>query len=229
MKLLCLGTGAADWDPKQASAEASFRRLTAAMVNRDLMIDCGPCVYEFAETFGYDGLYRSVTSILVTHSHGDHFNAECFADLEMSVIAGARAKEFYFFALRPRLHAGNSTEKHCTRNRVEHQFKACVTAEEYVVKFNAAKLCEELACSGNTDSQAVVTHIHAESVGAIFARAEHCEKTVGKVKLLFGGLAARHIKGKSLCFYLFIYRKELAVFKSKLGTCHLGNGFVHKC
>ena len=79
MKLLCLGTGAADWDPKSASADPAFRRLTAALVNDDLMIDCGPCVHEFAETFGYDGLYRSVTSILVTHSHGDHFNADAAA------------------------------------------------------------------------------------------------------------------------------------------------------
>ena len=79
MKLLCLGTGAADWDPKLATADPAFRRLTAALVNRDLMIDCGPCVHEFARTFGYDGLYRAVTAILVTHSHGDHFNADAIA------------------------------------------------------------------------------------------------------------------------------------------------------
>ena len=79
MKLLCLGTGAADWNPKQASADPAFRRLTAALVNDDLMIDCGSCIHEFAETFGYTGLYRAVTSILVTHSHGDHFNADAIA------------------------------------------------------------------------------------------------------------------------------------------------------
>jgi len=79
MKLLCLGTGAADWDPKCAASDPAFRRLTAALVNRDLMIDCGPCVHEFAATFGYDGLYRRVTEILVTHSHGDHFNADAIA------------------------------------------------------------------------------------------------------------------------------------------------------
>ena len=79
MKLLSLGTGAADWDPKLASADASFRRLTAAMVNRDLMIDCGPCVHEFAQTFGYEGLWRDVQNIIITHSHGDHFNADAVA------------------------------------------------------------------------------------------------------------------------------------------------------
>ncbi len=79
MKLLCLGTGAADWDPRLATADPSFRRLTAARINEDLMIDCGSCVHEFAETFGYEGLYRSVTEILVTHSHGDHFDADAIA------------------------------------------------------------------------------------------------------------------------------------------------------
>lgn len=76
-----LGTGAADWDPKAASADPEFRRLTAAKVCDDLMIDCGPCVYEFASTFGYSGLYRGVKDILVTHSHDDHFNAEAISRL----------------------------------------------------------------------------------------------------------------------------------------------------
>ena len=79
MKLLCLGTGAADWDPRLASADPSFRRLTSALINRELMIDCGPCVHEFSETFGYEELYRDVTEIIVTHSHGDHFNADAVA------------------------------------------------------------------------------------------------------------------------------------------------------
>ena len=81
MKLLCLGTGAADWDPKLATSDPAFRRLTAALVNRDLMIDCGPCVHEFESTFGYNGLYRGVTEIIVTHSHGDHFNADAVAQI----------------------------------------------------------------------------------------------------------------------------------------------------
>ncbi|MBQ7982523.1 MAG: MBL fold metallo-hydrolase [Clostridia bacterium] len=87
MKLLCLGTGAADWDPKLATADPAFRRLTAALIGDDLMIDCGPCVYEFAETFGYPDLYRNVKAILVTHSHGDHFHAGNVARLAEEAAA----------------------------------------------------------------------------------------------------------------------------------------------
>ena len=79
--ILFLGTGAADWNPALASSDPAFRRLTAAKVNDDLMIDCGPCVFEFASTFGYDGLYRGVKDILVTHSHGDHFTPANIARL----------------------------------------------------------------------------------------------------------------------------------------------------
>ena len=87
MKLLCLGTGAADWDPRLASADPSFRRLTSALINRELMIDCGPCVHEFAETFGYEELYRDVTEIIVTHSHGDHFNADAVARVAKEAVS----------------------------------------------------------------------------------------------------------------------------------------------
>ncbi len=81
MKLHYIGTGAADWDPKAASADPAFRRLTCAKLNDDMMIDCGPCVFEFTETFGSPDLYKNVTAILVTHSHGDHFHADSIARL----------------------------------------------------------------------------------------------------------------------------------------------------
>lgn len=81
MKLHYLGTGAADWDPKNASDDPAFRRLTAAKINDNLMIDCGPCVFEFEKTFGYRNLYQSVTAILITHSHSDHFHADSIARL----------------------------------------------------------------------------------------------------------------------------------------------------
>lgn len=77
MKLHYIGTGAADWDPKAASADPEFRRWSASKLNEDLMIDCGPNVHEFTETFGYKDFYNSITAILITHSHGDHFNADC--------------------------------------------------------------------------------------------------------------------------------------------------------
>ena len=75
LQLRFLGTGAADWDPKQASADPAFRRLTAALLDSDLMIDCGPCVYEFLSTFSCPDLLKNIRDLLITHSHGDHYNA----------------------------------------------------------------------------------------------------------------------------------------------------------
>ncbi len=76
MELLFLGTGAADWDPALATADMNFRRYSAALLEGDLMIDCGPCVYEYEKTFGAEGLYRGVRTLLITHSHKDHFNRD---------------------------------------------------------------------------------------------------------------------------------------------------------
>lgn len=72
--LLFLGTGAADW--KIEHKGAGFRRNSAALLNRNLLIDCGKHIFDFASDF-YDGtLYDRVTDILVTHGHGDHFCKE---------------------------------------------------------------------------------------------------------------------------------------------------------
>ena len=76
LHLRFLGTGAADWDPRCASADPAFRRLTAALLSDDLMIDCGPCVYEFLSAFSCPALLRNVHDLLITHSHNDHFSAE---------------------------------------------------------------------------------------------------------------------------------------------------------
>ena len=52
MKLLFLGTGAADWDIKSPVREEGFRRFTSTLVDGILLIDPGPCVLEALDTFG---------------------------------------------------------------------------------------------------------------------------------------------------------------------------------
>ena len=74
--LLFLGTGAADWKMEHKQTHPDFRRCCAALVNDDLLIDCGPHIFDFAESCGRPDLYDRVTDILVTHSHSDHFRAE---------------------------------------------------------------------------------------------------------------------------------------------------------
>ncbi len=76
MKLTFLGTGAADWDIHAFSPDAPFRRFSGTLVNDDLMIDPGPHIFHFAEHNGTPDMFDNVKNIIVTHSHGDHFNAE---------------------------------------------------------------------------------------------------------------------------------------------------------
>lgn len=74
-KLLFLGTGADDWDITD-KANGFFRRKSAALLNDDLMIDCGPYVFDYAEDSGDAQLYTKVTDVLITHPHDDHYNRE---------------------------------------------------------------------------------------------------------------------------------------------------------
>lgn len=73
--LLFLGTGAADWKMEHKETYADFRRYSAALVNDDLLIDCGPHIFDFAQSIGREDLYDRVTDVLITHGHSDHFCA----------------------------------------------------------------------------------------------------------------------------------------------------------
>lgn len=79
-ELVFLGTGAADWSMEHKSA-GFFRRNSAALLNRDLMIDCGPHIFDFAESMHEKALYDTVTDVIITHSHSDHFCRESILTL----------------------------------------------------------------------------------------------------------------------------------------------------
>ena len=49
MKILFIGTGAADWVLKERKDNEFFRRLTAVRINENLMIDCSPDTIDFVE------------------------------------------------------------------------------------------------------------------------------------------------------------------------------------
>lgn len=68
--LLFLGTGAADWS--QPEKDGFFRRNAAALLNGTLLLDCGPMVWDYAET--HPGVLDDVTDVLVTHDHDDHLD-----------------------------------------------------------------------------------------------------------------------------------------------------------
>lgn len=73
-EILFLGTGAADWDINQR--DGFFRRNSAALINDDLMVDCGLHIFDFCECENKKDLYKNVTDIIVTHSHDDHVRAQ---------------------------------------------------------------------------------------------------------------------------------------------------------
>lgn len=72
-ELLFLGTGAADWDI--GHREGFFRRNAAALLNGNLLLDCGPHVWDYVHCKNGHALDK-VTDVLITHDHSDHFD-EC--------------------------------------------------------------------------------------------------------------------------------------------------------
>lgn len=70
MKLLFMGTGAADWGIKNRVRDDFFRRFTSIMINDDLMIDCNDETLDFIEKNSCDT--SNVKNLLITHTHEDH-------------------------------------------------------------------------------------------------------------------------------------------------------------
>ena len=76
-ELLFLGTGAADWlEPKPSG---KFRGYSSLLVDRHILIDCTHTAISKMEELGI-GL-DEVSDVLITHSHGDHFDKEAILKL----------------------------------------------------------------------------------------------------------------------------------------------------
>lgn len=76
MKVEFLGTGAADFDIGKRDEYKEFRRFSSTLINDDLLIDPGPHIFDYIEKTNHPNLFDGVKYIIVTHSHGDHFNAD---------------------------------------------------------------------------------------------------------------------------------------------------------
>ena len=72
MKLLFLGTGAADWTTKNEQGE--FRRFSSALVDETLLIDPNAQALEALVAYGKKA--SDVRYIINTHPHADHFNKD---------------------------------------------------------------------------------------------------------------------------------------------------------
>lgn len=74
MKLLFLGTGAANWFDGLEEKPEFFRRDSSALIDGELLIDPGERVIEALETYGCDK--SNIKYIINTHPHEDHFSKE---------------------------------------------------------------------------------------------------------------------------------------------------------
>jgi phosphoribosyl 1,2-cyclic phosphate phosphodiesterase len=76
MKLEFLGTGAADYLLERDSENREFRRYSSLLIDDTILIDPGPHIFHYAESYGKLHLFDSVKTVIITHSHEDHLCAE---------------------------------------------------------------------------------------------------------------------------------------------------------
>ena len=88
MKILFLGTGAADYSERHRGTEG-YRRNSSALVDGCILIDPGPCVPDAIVSMGVDA--TKIRYIINTHPHKDHYNEKT---VEFLQNAGAELIEF---------------------------------------------------------------------------------------------------------------------------------------
>ncbi len=71
MKMLFLGTGAADWDSDTSPEIDGVRRMSSVIINDTLLVDAAPSTFRYFKYLG--GNEADITNMLLTHSHLDHF------------------------------------------------------------------------------------------------------------------------------------------------------------
>ena len=80
MKILFLGTGAADWNILEHREMEGFRRNASALIDGQLLIDPGPNVLDALKTFKIDP--SNIKYIINTHKHCDHYCEETLSRLK---------------------------------------------------------------------------------------------------------------------------------------------------
>ncbi len=80
MKLLFLGTGAADWPNPRTNHEGFYRRYSSTLIDDVLLIDPGPMVLDALEEFNINP--ANIKFILYTHKHSDHYSEKTVAALK---------------------------------------------------------------------------------------------------------------------------------------------------
>ena len=109
MRLVLLGTGAADHDWNRFG-EPGVRGSTSSLLNGRILIDCGTTGLRNLQTNGID--FGAVETLLMTHSHCDHFQPEQITELARTP---GRTQPLRIYAAREvlaRLPEGAEFDKH---------------------------------------------------------------------------------------------------------------------
>jgi len=151
MKLEFLGTGAADYPKDFSKNDGSpryMRRYSSALVNSDMMIDPGPHIYDYEEKLGTPGMLRGVTTVILTHSHGDHYNPD---SLERLCREAGHTVDFYADE-----HAFLQLEGRDIPNLVCHPLTAAVPFETDVYEIMPCRSNHDLFFTGEQSLNFIV-------------------------------------------------------------------------
>lgn len=89
MRILFLGTGAADWEKNPQNFDG-VRKFSSALVNEMLLIDPAPTSYRYFVFLGGDA--TKITDVILTHSHADHLDID-----DLRAFAKASGKKLRFW------------------------------------------------------------------------------------------------------------------------------------
>lgn len=104
MKILFMGTGAADYDIKTRRDGEFFRRLTSVLIDDRLMIDCNIETLDFVDMNGTD--LSGVGDLIITHTHSDHYSREA-----VNTLLGENATIHCDVGAMPRLGATEAAQE----------------------------------------------------------------------------------------------------------------------
>lgn len=98
MKILFLGTGAADWKNKpECEIENDERRWSTVIIDRYILVDVSPQSYDFAKKIGVD--VSKIIDLFITHTHLDHYCKDTLmmfrkdTDVKINIYCHSKAVE----------------------------------------------------------------------------------------------------------------------------------------
>ena len=91
MKIRILGSGYGECKIKTMRSK-DYRKSGGVLIDDRILIDAPADIFEAANDLGFDDMFKSVSVVLISHSHSGHFSAEAILELakkrKIRVLAG---------------------------------------------------------------------------------------------------------------------------------------------